>query len=193
MNILILNGATENRNGAFHRKIKDVLERESGKRGLSVTAFDLDSMEIKPCRGCFGCWVKHPGTCAIQDDEEGILKAFVRSDILLWLTPITFGGYSSVLKKALDRIIPISLPFFIKSHGEIHHPPRYRGRKKLLAVGTLPRPDAGSESIFRDLVGRNAINLNSLKTQVAVIGEETDEPGIERAVQEMFERAEVAR
>ena len=27
MNILILNGATESRNGAFHRKIKDDLDR----------------------------------------------------------------------------------------------------------------------------------------------------------------------
>ena len=191
MNILILNGATESRNGAFHRKIKDDLDRESGKRGLSVTAFDLDSMEIKPCRGCFACWVKHPGTCVIQDDEERILKAVVRSDVLVWLTPITFGGYSSVLKKAIDRIIPISLPFFIKSHGEIHHPPRYIGRKKLLAVGTLPRPDAGAEKIFRDLVGRNAVNLNSLKTGVAVLAEETGEAGIERAVREIFEQAEV--
>ena len=192
MNCLILNGATEKRNGAFHRKIRDVLERESGKRGFTVTAFDLDSMEIKPCRGCFACWVKHPGTCAIRDDEERILRAVVRSEILVWLTPITFGGYSSALKKALDRIIPISLPFFIKSHGEIHHPPRYSGRKKLLAVGTLPRSDEGAGNIFRDLVGRNAINLNTIKTRVAVLDEEMDEAGIERAVQEMFEQAEVA-
>jgi multimeric flavodoxin WrbA len=192
MNILVLNGAAENRNGAFHRKIREVLERESGKRGLTVTAFDLDSMEIKPCRGCFGCWVKHPGTCAIRDDEERILKAWVSCDILVWLTPITFGGYSPTLKKALDRIIPISLPFFIRSHGEIHHPPRYSGRKKLLAVGTLPRPDAGAEDIFRNLVGRNAVNLNSLMTIVSVFDEETTEAEIERAIREMFEQAEVA-
>ena len=191
MNILILNGATENHNGAFHRTIMDALVRESGNRGLTVIAFDLDSMEIKPCRGCFACWVKHPGSCAIRDDEEQILKAVVQSDILVWLTPITFGGYSSALKKALDRIVPIALPFLVQFHGEVHHPLRYERVTRLLALGTLPRPDAEAETIFRGLVGRNAINLHPLRTQAAVFTEEMDEATIGRSAKEMLEHAEV--
>jgi multimeric flavodoxin WrbA len=191
MNVLILNGATENRNGAFHRTIRDALVRESANRGLTVTAFDLDSMEIKPCRGCFACWVKHPGTCAIRDDEERILEAVVRCDILVWLTPITFGGYSSALKKALDRIVPIALPFLVPIRGEVHHPPRYERGVKLLALGTLPRPDAEAETIFRGLVGRNAINLHPLRTRTTVLTEEMDEAAIGRAANEMLDQAEV--
>ena len=25
---------------------------------------------INPCRGCFACWLKHPGTCAVKDEQE---------------------------------------------------------------------------------------------------------------------------
>jgi len=49
--------------------------------------------------GCFGCWNKTPGTCVMKDDSAKIAKAVVNSDLLIFLTPITFGGYSSELKK----------------------------------------------------------------------------------------------
>ena len=191
MNVLILNGAGKNRNGAFHRSVKEAVRRESQARGQAVTAFDLDGMDIRPCLGCFGCWVKHPGTCAIKDDEAQVLKAYVRSDVIVWLTPVTFGGYAPALKKALDRIIPSALPFFIKSHGEIHHPPRYDGRKRLIVLGTQPQPDDEAEKIFRDLVGRNALNLNPVGMGVAVLSEGQNEAAVDEAVRNVFEQAEV--
>ncbi len=124
-----------------------------------VKAFNLAGMEIKACRGCFSCWVKTPGHCIIEDDQESILRAMAASDRVVWLTPITFGGYSPELKKALDRIIPISLPFFGKVRGETHHPLRYPLRRRLLVIGTQKREDASSEGIFRRLVERNAVNM----------------------------------
>ncbi|HUU05985.1 MAG TPA: flavodoxin family protein, partial [Patescibacteria group bacterium] len=114
-----------------------------------VKAFALAGMNIKPCRGCFSCWVKTPGRCIIDDDDqEAILRATAASDLVIWLTPITFGGYSPELKKALDRIIPILLPFFIKIRGETHHPLRYPQQRRLLVIGTQRQDDADSENIF---------------------------------------------
>lgn len=124
-----------------------------------VKAFALAGMDIKACRGCFSCWVKTPGRCIIEDDQEAILRATAASDRVVWLTPITFGGYSPELKKALDRIIPIILPFFTRVRGETHHPLRYPLRRRLLAIGTQKREDADEAGIFRRLVGRNALNL----------------------------------
>jgi multimeric flavodoxin WrbA len=125
-------------------------------------AFDLTSMSVKPCRGCFGCWVKTPGICFNRDDMDRIMPHLAKADWVVWITPIAFGGYGYHLKKVADRSIPILLPFFIHVRGEIHHPLRYpNGEKRLAVVGVLPAPDQESERIFHDLVGRNAINLHA--------------------------------
>jgi NADPH-dependent FMN reductase len=128
-------------------------------RGWDTKTFALAGMDIGACRGCFSCWAKTPGRCVIQDGEEAIVRAAAATDRLIWLTPVTFGGYSPELKKAVDRIIPIILPFFTKVRGETHHPLRYLHRYRLLVIGTQPQKDDDSEGVFRRLVGRNALNL----------------------------------
>jgi putative NADPH-quinone reductase len=171
MNAVILNGGPDNERGAACRAIRDAAAAEFRSSGWFVRTFELEGMTIKPCVGCFACWLKHPGTCAIRDDAEEYVKAFVASDAVVWISPVTFGGMSSALKKALDRTIPSILPFFVKTRGEIHHPQRYEKRRRLLAFGTLPAPDAEAESIFRNLIQRNAINLAALETETGFVYE----------------------
>lgn len=182
MNILILNGGPLNERGASCRKIAEAVVNESRARGWKFTVYDLDGLAIKPCRGCFACWLKHPGTCAIKDDEEAILRAAAGSDVYVWTTPVTFGGYGPALKKALDRLIPNILPFFFKVQGEAHHPMRYKKRRGLIVLGTLPAPDLEAERIFHGLVRRNAINLGSVETRSEVFYEGTKDPAIEGQV-----------
>jgi len=191
MNILILNGSPGNGRGATSRKVRDVLAGEFRTRGWDVKVLDLAGMTFNPCRGCFACWLKHPGRCAIQDDGEGYVRAFVASDAVAWITPVTFGGYSSTLKKALDRTIPAILPFFIKTRGEIHHPQRYEKRRKLLVAGTLPEADAEAERIFRNLVQRNAINMHPLKTGLCIVSEHADDAGVAAGVRDLLRAAEL--
>jgi hypothetical protein len=131
-------------------------------------AFALAGMDIKGCRGCFSCWVKTPGRCIIQDDEETILRAWTSADLVILLTPITFGGYAAELKKAMDRIIPVLLPFFIQIKGKAHHPQRYPRRRHLLAIGTQKQEDTDSEGVFRDQVGRNALNMGGIEAATLV-------------------------
>lgn len=192
MNVLILNGGPSNGRGATSRGIADETERKARAKGFSVSRFDLDGLDIKPCRGCFDCWVKHPGTCAIKDDEEPILRAMATSDILVWITPISFGGYGAMLKKALDRSISFALPLFIKLHGEIHHPRRYERRQRLLVFGTLPSAEAESEGIFHDLVRRNAVNLHTVWTESRVLYEGANDAGKTGMVEELLTAAEEA-
>jgi multimeric flavodoxin WrbA len=53
----------------------------------------------------FGCWVKAPGECVIDDGARSAAKKLVPSDLAVFLSPIVFGGYSYELKKVLDRQI----------------------------------------------------------------------------------------
>jgi multimeric flavodoxin WrbA len=191
MNAIILNGGPADELGAACRKVRDAAAAAYLDRGWTVTSFDLDSLTIKPCRGCFACWLKHPGECAIKDDQEDYLKSYVASDAAVWITPVTFGGYSSALKKALDRTIPSILPFFTKRNGEIHHPGRYERRRRYVVFGILPHPDAEAEGIFRDLVARNALNMDALEARTAVLEDGLDESGIGRAVEAALDLKEV--
>ncbi len=125
-----------------------------------IESFILRDLKIAYCLGCFECWVKTPGVCRLNDDGREIARQFIQSDLSILFTPVTFGGYSAELKKALDRIICLILPFFMKTHGEIHHKPRYERYPRLMVVGVLPQADEESERIFKTLVNRNALNLN---------------------------------
>ncbi len=114
--------------------------------------------------GCFVCWIKTPGICVRDDIARKVARDVVQSDVLIYITPVTFGGYSSELKKALDRNIPIILPFFQKIKGEIHHKARYDHYPNLLVIGYLDKPNPEYEETFNFLVGRNALNMHNRKT-----------------------------
>lgn len=192
MNILILNGGPGDGRGAVCRKIKDAVAEEARSRGWAVAAFDLDLMAIEPCRGCFACWVKHPGICAIKDDQETVLRAMAVSDVQVWVTPVTFGGYGPALKRALDRAIPNILPFFIRVDGEVHHPQRYEKRRSFLVIGALPSPDAEAERIFHHLARRNALNFGGVVTESAVFYKDAVEDMISARLRERLGAVEEA-
>lgn len=167
MRSLVLNGAAEGDSAVDMacEAVCDGLRRA----GSDVEALCLRDLNIPPCGGDFWCWVRTPGACSISEIARAITEKAVRSDRLVLVTRVTFGGYSSELKKALDHLIGMILPFFTKIDGEVHHKPRYRSYPVLSALGVLPAPDDASEAIFRTLVGRNAINLHSPANTVGFV------------------------
>ncbi len=162
MKATLLNGCTNDTELAS--TLHEMVLSELGLAGFTAKPYILREKKIAPCMGCFGCWVKTPGICVIDDIAREIAREIVQSDVLVYLTPIVFGGYSSELKKALDRSISIILPFFQKIEGEIHHKARYDHYPNLLVLGYLDKPKPEYEKIFRFLVGRNAINMHNDKT-----------------------------
>jgi multimeric flavodoxin WrbA len=191
MNVLILDGGPRDGRGASCRKLAAMAAAEARAKGHVVTAFELDGLDIKACRGCFACWLKHPGTCAIKDDQEQVLRAFASGDILVWITPVAFGGYAPALKRALDRFIPNLLPFFELREGEVHHPLRYPRRRGLIVLGTRPAADPEAERTFAHLVDRNALNLDSVLTQ-AIVVHDAEADGSGDRLKRALEAAEAA-
>ena len=135
----------------------------------------LSEQKIGNCAGDFFCWVRSPGMCNTDDDNRIIAAKIVQCDLVIYLTPVTFGGYSSQLKRMVDHQIQNILPFFTSINGEIHHQKRYRHYPNVVTIGWVAEPDAQAESIFRRLVHRNAINMYA-KTSVCglVIGSQPE-------------------
>ena len=175
MKALVLNGAHEGEDALD--AVCDVVVNELLRRSWQVELLTLRSMELAPCVGCFGCWIDDPGRCLNgNDDGRSIAMKFSQSNLVAMTTSVTFGGYSSELKKALDRAIGNLLPFFAKVDGEVHHEPRYESSPFIIALGMMPGPDAEAERIFTNLVRRNALNLHSpLHSSGAVYPDQTPE------------------
>ncbi|HJN16519.1 MAG TPA: NAD(P)H dehydrogenase, partial [Armatimonadota bacterium] len=108
------------------------------------------------------------------------------ADILALLTPVTFGGYSSHLKRMLDRLIPNILPFFDKIDGRIHHKARYERYPSMAVAGVLPEPDAEAEAIFRKLVSRNAKNHHAPVHAVEIITRDEPPEAIQQHIDDLL-------
>ncbi|MDV3351939.1 NAD(P)H-dependent oxidoreductase [Leptothoe sp. LEGE 181152] len=141
--------------------ILDLLLNELHRSGATVQTFPLRDIKMGTCIGCFGCWVKTPGICLEPDAGRDITQAVIQSDLTILFTPVTFGGYSSEIKKSQDRRIPLVLPDFGIYHGEFHHHPRYSKNPRLVGIGVQHQSNDAEANLFKLLVGRNALNSHA--------------------------------
>lgn len=173
MNALILNGSLKHQHNLD--PIQHALVEELENAGWSTESIVLHQSNIKGCLGCFRCWDTTPGLCIQQKDEApGIVKQFLRSELVVFLSPLTFGGYSSELKRMIERLLGILQPGFTIKSGETHHLKRYERYPSLLAVSVTETLDVEGERIFRTLVERHSRNFYPPKyhAEVFLSGEE---------------------
>jgi len=135
----------------------------------SAETIVLREQKIGPCAGEFDCWLRSPGMCHTDDDNRIIAARIIRSDLVVFLTPVTFGGYSSELKRMVDHHIQNISPFFADIQGETHHRKRYSRYPDMLVIGWMDEPNARAEAIFRHLAARNAINMHSAASVCEVV------------------------
>lgn len=126
----------------------------------SGTDIIIDSLAIDQyCIGCFGCWLKTPGTCVIKDEFQNMGENLSKVDELLIISKATFGSYSSSVKNVLDRSISYVSPFFVIRKGEMHHRERYHKNLTISACFYGDLTEAEKET-SKNLVVANAVNLN---------------------------------
>jgi len=159
MKTLILDGSLAN--DSMGARAASALQSDLAARNWTSETIILREQKIGNCAGDFFCWVRTPGVCNTNDDNRIIAEKIVQSDLVVYLTPITFGGYSSALKRAVDHQIQNISPFFATVDGETHHQKRYSKYPSVITVGWADQPNAQAEAVFRHLVYRNAINMYS--------------------------------
>ncbi len=186
---LILNGELKEEDSMA--TINKLIEKILTGHGYEVESVLLREKQIGECMGCFGCWIKTPGICVIDDYGRTLIETLINMDTVIYLTPIVYGGYSSELKKAVDRIIPLILPFFKKVEGEIHHKKRYKNYPKVIALGVMSDEDNEMEEIFNSLIKRNSLNWYNSFTGGAI--KNTSKEDIENQLKEKLNILEAER
>jgi hypothetical protein len=180
MNTLILKGGPATGHQDFHSYIKN-LEQKLSQNSGTVQTCDLAEMNIHYCTGCWSCWVKTPGRCMFRDDMEPIYPKIVAADLLIYAAPLVMGFVHSSLKKAMDRTIPILLPYFGIHHGECHHYLRY---PKVPDLGVLVEKEKDTDAADLEIVTHTFQRL-SLNFRSRLIFSETTEKPLEVILDEI--------
>jgi hypothetical protein len=161
MRITLLNGNPDPKYTAFDRYL-DKLTAALATHNVEVCYLMLRDLNIQYCTGCWGCWVKTPGECVAKDDTAIVRREALRSDLLLFASPVRMGFTTALLKKAVDKLIPMILPYFSLAQGEFHHLKRYpRYPRHGLLLEKSEGADDEDVAIIRACYQRLALNLKT--------------------------------
>ena len=161
MNVTILNGNADPQNHGFDEYVARLTTALMAEQH-HVTAFTLRDMDIHSGVGCFGCWAQTPGQCVVKDDSHEVCRAVVNSDFMLWAAPLRMGFPDAMLKKVMDKSIPLIHPYIVMDQGEAHHLPRYDRYPRLgLLLQKEADTDAEDLRVVGDIFSRTALNMKS--------------------------------
>jgi hypothetical protein len=160
MNILILNGNPNESKSSFENYLKDLSSALDSIHQTEILT--LRDMEIQYCTGCWGCWVKTPGSCVVKDDSWNVCKKVIQSDFVLFASPIRMGFPTALLKSAMDKLIPLVHPYIAIVDNECHHVARYDSYP---LAGLLLQPEDSTDNedidIISNIFKRSLFNLKS--------------------------------
>ena len=107
--------------------IHDLSPEEWAKVSRDYNGWDIvtDNGNIRPCVGCFSCWNRDPGRCAIKDGYDNMGVRIHHADEVVVISRYTYGGFSGSVKNVFDRCLGYVLPQFEIAGGETHHQKRY--------------------------------------------------------------------
>jgi multimeric flavodoxin WrbA len=189
MKSLILNGAFKDDHSMD--SIIDVFSGSLKQKGWDVEVIDLYNKSIAGCLSCDVCWFKTPGVCAIDDDGRDVAAKMIQSDLTIFMSPVTFGGYSSELKKFMDRTKPLLSPLMMAKGGVLGHAKRYSKYPKIISVGQLPAPDQESEKLFTDLLYRNSLNYTSPAIAAGIVYAGHDKEKVSDLASELLSKVSI--
>lgn len=140
----------------------------------SLCHHSLYQETFAPCIGCFGCWVRHPGSCRAKDEANQVMRDIMKHDTLIWLVQPRWGCWDTLSKMALDKTIGLISPFFENLQGETHHHKRYKAYPRWVVLAVGDRSSDQERQRFETLVQRNTLNMHSTSAHVIWIDLMTD-------------------
>jgi len=140
---LIVNGSPRGDGSMTMKLVREFLAGAAQIQEADVKVLELRKLKIGGCLGCYACWRKTPGVCVQRDDMTAALEAYSDADVVIWATPVYHYGMTSLMKKFLERTLPLLYPYQVKVNGLYTHPRRRpvpEGRKNLV-FATCGFPD----------------------------------------------------
>ena len=147
-------------------------------RGYEARHFRMRELKIKPCIGCSRCYTTKPGECGAKDDTHSFIPEIPQQDLVVMVTPLMFGGFTSTLKRAIDRCNPMATAFVVREPDATHFVGRYDSMPKLIFVGLNEQEDSQGPNIFRILSERASRSLQSSSYDHVVFTNDDDDHAV---------------
>lgn len=192
MKITLINGYDEKRNIGFLSSIKDIIVKFYTQQENDIVAYHLFEKDIQMCERCQNCFVKTPGQCMIEDDANAIIKEYIYSDLVFWITPVIFGGYSIKIKRVMERLRPLLLPAIEKEKGLYCFKRRYEKYPDNVVIGILPEVNKYEESIIFELLKKNSKRIGGKNNICALLYEHQCDSEIKEVLECLMEDLERA-
>jgi multimeric flavodoxin WrbA/putative sterol carrier protein len=109
MKVLLVRGNP--RKNGFTHYLTNLFADGARAAGATITDVDItaDDHALKPCLGCYYCWLVKPGECVHHDPMEKLLPELRAMDVLVVATPVYYFAMSSQLKNFFERTFPLSM------------------------------------------------------------------------------------
>lgn len=104
MKIVVLTGSPR-RNGNTNY-LADRFIAGAKENGHEIFRFDCTSHKIAGCIACNHCGMD--GSCVLKDDFNLVRPHLIAADMVVFVTPMYYFGFSSQLKSVIDRFYAIN-------------------------------------------------------------------------------------
>ena len=164
MKILLINGAQKEH--PLGELATQALDQMLTQKGHLCTISTLSALTLKPCISCDTCQIKKPGLCILDDGLNDLLKQYMASNLVIILTPITFGTCNVLTKIFLDRTQPLYMPYQKRSTNLMA--PRYTKYPDIHFLGLADEASLGADH-FKTALLNCTLALQSKQRQLDVI------------------------
>ena len=141
---------------------------------IDNTTIVSDNDTIHNCIGCFGCWIRTPGTCVIHDKCEDMGENLSKCQEVIIISKCFYGGFSPFVKNVMDRSISYIHPYFEIRNGEMHHRSRYKNHFDLKVWFYGENITEQEKQTAGKLIQANAINLHCSVKKVTFVQDITE-------------------
>jgi multimeric flavodoxin WrbA len=170
--VLIINGNPDLNQKKFDEYCECLVQHMKAM-GNEVKLIILREKKIADCIGCYACWLKTPGICALKDEQKEILQGYLWADCILLASPIIMGFVSALIKKTNDRMIPLVHPFLKMNGDRMAHYQRYDKEYKIGLL--LDRGEGfGEEFEIIQKVYSKAMFIKTMENSVEEVAYEID-------------------
>jgi multimeric flavodoxin WrbA len=148
----------------FDLRVKQDGEMIDAIRGLyaqPLQVISLGDQFIKACIGCWSCWLKTPGRCAMKDQMTEIYPDYVNSEAVILLMDTAQGFISHQAKAFIDRTIPLYHPYIEMVDCECHHVARYERYPDMVFYFDTEGLSNLEEQVIEDYLFRTAYHFKS--------------------------------
>ena len=135
------------------------LAGELKNNGIETTTIKIWDLNLLPCYGCEGCLRKTPGRCIMKDDTEKFMVPLAKTNCIIGITDVRYGGYSSQYKLVVDKFALLGSPYYGMKNGKLLHKKRYHDLNAYYTIGLGNELSVDEIENFTRLVKRNAMNM----------------------------------